>query len=314
MSAASKYRLVTRSDFDGLVCAVLLRDLDIIDDIKFVHPKDVQDGKVLVTSSDIMTNLPYAEAAYLCFDHHESEEERVGGKKDNHILEGQAPSAARVVFEYYGGKKKFPRISDDMMIAVDKADSAKFSMTDILNPQGWELLSFIMDARTGLGRFREFSISNYQLMMDLIEYCRNKKIKLILEHPDVAERVNLYNEHKAKAKDQIRRCTKVFEDVVVLDLRSEDTIFATNRFMIYALYPQCRVSIHVLWGLKKQNTVFACGKSILDRTAGVNLGSLMLEYGGGGHAAAATCQVDNENADAVLQLLVEKIHAAGCVT
>jgi nanoRNase/pAp phosphatase (c-di-AMP/oligoRNAs hydrolase) len=303
---SKKYRLVTRSDMDGLVCAVILKELDLIENIKFVHPKDMQDGKIEITSNDITTNLPYVNGVYLCFDHHLSETLR-NEKRDNHIIDPEAMSAARVVFDYYGGKEKMPDISDDMMTAVDKADAAQFEMNDILEPKGWELLSFLMDARTGLGRFREFRISNYALMMDLIDYCKGHTIDDILELPDVKERVELYFRYEKEFKEQIKRCSKVYGNLVVLDLRNEEIIYPGNRFMIYALYPQCNISIHVIWGFKKQNTVFATGKSIVNRTSNTDIGTLMLKYGGGGHNAAGTCQIDNDKADEVLKELIKTI-------
>ncbi len=310
MSEATKYRLVTRSDFDGLVCAVLLKELGILDEIKFVHPKDMQDGKIEISGRDITTNLPYVPGVHLAFDHHLSETLRVG-KQDNHIIQADAPSAARVVYNYYGGKERFPGISDEMMAAVDQADSAQYGIEDILKPQGWTLLNFIMDARTGLGRFRDFRISNYQLMMELIDACRNHGIDEILALPDVKERVDLYAEHEPKFSNQLARCTTMRGNVVVVDLLREETIYAGNRFMIYAMYPEANVSIHVLWGLKQQNTVLACGKSIINRSSRTNIGPLMLEYGGGGHEAAGTCQVDNDRADAVLEEIVARMRADG---
>jgi nanoRNase/pAp phosphatase (c-di-AMP/oligoRNAs hydrolase) len=306
-----KYRLVTRSDFDGLVCAVLLNELEMIDDILFVHPKDMQDGKIAITDNDITTNLPYVAGAHLAFDHHLSETIRNTGDRSNHIIESSAPSAARVVYDYFGGKARFANISDDMMEAVDKADSAEFSRDEILNPTGWVLLNYLMDARTGLGRFRSFRISNYQLMMDLIKYCHSHGIDEILQLPDVIERIELYQEHAPLAKEQIQRCSRIYDNLVILDLREEDTIYATNRFMIYALYPQCNISIHVLWGVQQRNTVFATGKSIINRSSQTNIGALMLEYGGGGHENAGTCQIDNDEVDTKLRDITLKITAEG---
>ena len=305
-----KYRLVTRSDFDGLVCAVLLKKLGMIDEIKFVHPKDMQDGKVPVTERDITTNLPYVEGVALAFDHHSSETLRVG-KRDNHVIDPQAASAARVVYRHYGGKERFPDIPEEMMEAVDKADSAQYSLDDILEPKGWTLLNYLMDARTGLGRFKNFRISNYDLMMKLIDLCLNHPVDEILAMPDVKERSDLYFEHQERFKEQLRRCGTVHRKLVVLDLRNEEVIYAGNRFMVYALYPQCNISIHVMWGLKKQNTVLATGKSILDRSSKTNVGEEMLEYGGGGHDAAGTCQIENDKADEVLAELITKIGADG---
>jgi nanoRNase/pAp phosphatase (c-di-AMP/oligoRNAs hydrolase) len=309
MSSDKKYRLVTRSDMDGLVCAVLLKELGMLESIKFVHPKDVQDGKVELGPADITTNLPYSENVHLAFDHHASEITRVGAGKTNQVIIPNAPSAARVVYEHFGGKKAFPHVSDELMAVVDKADSANFAQHEILHPSGWTLLSFLMDARTGLGRFKNFAVSNYDLMMALIDYCRDHSIEQILQLPDVKERVDLYFELEEKFKDQIKRCATVHGKVVVLDLLNEETIYPGNRFMIYAMYPQCTVSMHVIWGLQKQNISFAVGKSIIDRSATVRIGELMLEYGGGGHDGAGTCQIEPDRANAVRDELIQKLMA-----
>ena len=309
---ATRHRLVTRSDFDGLVCAAILKRLGMLEDILFVHPKDMQDGKVEVRHTDITTNLPYVPGVHLAFDHHASETERMGDDAPaNHVIDDKARSAARVVFDHFGGFDAFgtePWI--ELLDAVDKADSADFSQNEIIGPEGWILLSFLMDPRTGLGRFREFRISNYQLMMQLIDACTEMSVEQILASPDVAERVDLYREHSAAAIAQLRRCGEVHSDLLVLDLREEEIIHPTNRFMVYALFPQCRVSMHVLWGLRKQNTVFAVGKSIVDRSSPLDVGRLMLEYGGGGHEAAGTCQVANEDAVRVRGELIARITAA----
>lgn len=307
-----KYRLITRSDMDGLVCAVILKDLGMIDEVTFAHPKDMQDGLIDVGPNDITTNLPYVEGVYLAFDHHSSEAERVSGNPDNHVIKPDVPSAARVVYDYFGGAEKLPNISNEMMIAVDKADSADFTKDEILNPEGWVLLSFIMDARTGLGRFRDFNISNYQLMMQLIDVCLEKQdISEILLMPDVKERVDLYYEQQIKFREQVERCSDVHQNLVILDLRKEESIWAGNRFVIYALFPQCNISIHVLWGKNKQNTVLAIGKSILDRNSKTHVGNLCLSYGGGGHQAAGTCQIENLRAEETLLEIIEKINADG---
>lgn len=304
-------RLVTRSDFDGLACAMMLKELNLIDEIKFVHPKDVQDGKIELSKNDITTNLPYDPRVSIAFDHHESEEERLkavetGGKL---IIDPKARSAARVVYDYYGGKKAFPRISDELMAAVDKGDSADFTMDEILNPKGWVLLHYLMDARTGLGRFHNFRISNYALMMELIDYCLEHNIDEILELPDVKERVDLYFEQADLFRAQLQRIAKVYDKVVVLDLRNEEVIHAGNRFMIYALYPEAQISVHVAWGFKKQNTAVMIGKSIVNKGSQVDIGALCLKYGGGGHRNAGTCQLDNDKVDQQLPDIIKALNA-----
>ena len=309
--SGKKFRLVTQSDFDGLVCAVLLKELDLIDDIKFVHPKDMQDGTILISENDITTNLPYVPGVHLAFDHHSSEISRLKDSPENHIIEDNASSAARVVDNYYGCKERFANISKEMIDACDKGNSAQYTIAEILNPTGWVQMNYLMDTLTGLGRFREFRVSNYQLMMQLIDFCRENTIDDILALPDVHERVELYKEHATLFADQVKRCATIHENLIILDIRDEETIYAGNRFMIYALYPECNISIHTMWGLNKLNTVFATGKSIVDRSSKTNIGDLMLQYGGGGHENAGTCQIENDEAATLLDELIKQITTDG---
>lgn len=303
-------RLITRSDFDGLVCAMLFRKLGMVDEMKFVHPKDMQDGLVEVTENDILANVPYVPGCGLWFDHHLSEIERTAEEQG---IKGEvrvAPSAARVVYDYYGGKERFGHI-DDIMAGVDKADAANFTAQDILEPSGWDLLSFIMDARTGLGRFRDFRISNYQLMEDLVEHCDKLSAEEILALPDVKERVDKYFELDKQFKAMLQQYTRTDGNVIITDLRGVETIYPGNRFMIYALYPEQNISIWIVDGRNKQNCVFACGHSIINRSSHTNIGELMLQNGGGGHRAAGTCQVPYDQADEVLAKLVSTMKLNG---
>lgn len=305
---SEKYRLITRSDFDGLVCAMILKELDMIDDIKFVHPKDMQDGLIEVTDKDISTNLPYVKGIYLSFDHHQSEVTRAIKIMPNHIINPEAKSAAHVVYDYYNNGHNLKRISKEILDAVDKSDSAQFTMEEILHPTGWVLLNYIMDARTGLGRFRNFRISNYQLMLELIDYCLNHSIDEILQLPDVAERVDMYFKQQEQFKAQLEKVHKMVGDVVVLYLKDEDIIYTGNRFMVYAMYPQAKISVHVMWGFRKQNTAITIGKSIVNRSSDVNIGDICLEYGGGGHKNAGTCQIDNDKVEEILPQILEKLN------
>lgn len=303
-----KYRLVTRADFDGVVCGVLMNEMELIDDVLFVEPGAMQRGEVDVTGRDITTNLPYIKGVHLCFDHHMSELERVD-EPGNRVIDPDAPSAARVVYRYYGGHVRFPEISTELMDAVDQADSAQYTVEDILAPARWTFLNFIMDPRTGLSRFKDFTIDNDQLMRDLMIYCRRHSIDEILHLPDLTERRELYYAHEENAEFQIRDHARIDGDVVVLDFHDQEVIYACNRFMVYALFPECGMSLHILPGSKDGTVQIAAGRSIIKRTNKVNIGSLMLEYGGGGHAAAGTCQVAAVDAERVVAEVVQRLNA-----
>lgn len=299
-------RLVTRSDFDGLICAVLLKQVEQIDSIQFVHPKDLQDGAFAVTAEDILTNVPFVPGCGIWFDHHATEIERVVGKVDFIGDCRLAPSAARVVYDYYGGASRFPGI-ETMMLEVDKADSAQFSQEEILKPQGWGLLSFLMDARTGLGRFHDYRISNYQLMYDLIDACLQMSIDDILLLPDVQERVTRYFEQDVLFHEMLSAHTRIEGNVIITDLRGIDPIYSGNRFLVYALHPEQNISIWIVTGFQGKNCVFACGHSIINNTAQANIGTLMRAEGGGGHACAGTCQVPHEEAEETLRRLISSM-------
>jgi hypothetical protein len=301
-------RLVTRSDFDGLACAMMLKELKLIDEIKFVHPKDVQDGKIELTKEDITTNLPFDPRVGLAFDHHLSETERLcTGLCENLIIDETARSAAAVVYKYYGGAKTFTTISPELMSAVDKGDSADFTVDEILNPTGWVLLHFIMDARTGLGRFHDFRISNYDLMMELIDYCRFHTADEILALPDVKERVDLYFAQQDEFIAQVKRVHRKEGRILIIDLRKEDVIYAGNRFLVYAMYPDVQISVHIAWGVQKQNTAVMIGKSILNQTSQINIGDVCLAYGGGGHHNAGTCQLENDKVESLLPEIIHRL-------
>ena len=299
-------RLITRSDFDGLACAVLLRKAGIIDSYKFVHPKDLQDGLIEVNENDCLANVPFVKGCGLWFDHHLSETERNAYKGEYKGKSELKPSCARVVYEYYGGETAFPGL-EDFIKAVDKVDSANLTIDEIKNPKGYVLLGFIMDPRTGLGRFRNFTIRNYTLMENMIKWCSDLTIDEILQIPDVVERIELYNDQTEKFKQMIKDHTEVMGKTIVSDLRGVDPIYAGNRFMIYSLYPECNLSVWVVSGKGGEGCSCAVGYSILNRTCEVNVGSLMLKYGGGGHKAVGTCQFYSDEMDAKLKQLLNDI-------
>jgi nanoRNase/pAp phosphatase (c-di-AMP/oligoRNAs hydrolase) len=298
-------RLVTRSDFDGLASGALLLELGIIDKWKFVHPKDVQDGEVIVGPDDVLANIPYAEGCGMWFDHHSSEISRMGKDK---VAKGEcrmAPSCARVIYEYYGGKDKLPHL-EDLVVATDKVDSGQLTVEEIQNPTGWVLLGFLMDPRTGIGRFRQFTISNYELMAMLLPLCGKAGIDEILNQPDVQERVQLYLEQSELFKVMLKEKTRVHKNVIITDLRGVETIYAGNRFMIYSLYPEQNVSVWVVDG-RAINCPIAVGYSVINRTCDVDVGELMAKYGGGGHKQVGTCQVPYDEADKAIKEITEAL-------
>ncbi len=307
-------RLLTRSDFDGLVCAALLVDAGIVNEFKFVHPKDIQDGIVEVTSNDVLANVPYAAGCGLWFDHHSSEAERLA-LLEEFQFEGESRvelSCARVIFDYYGGVEKFARFEENgLMEVVDKCDSGQLSKEDILRPEGWILLSFIMDPRTGLARYRDYSIPNYALMEELIEACRSKRVEEILAMSHVQERIKRYFEQERSYEQMILENSRTDENVLIIDLHETEEILTGNRFKEYVLFPEQNISIRVLWGKNQQNMVFTCGHSIFNRTSKTDIGALMLKYGGGGHWFAGTCQVPIEEWEASLKEIIDKMKADG---
>lgn len=299
-------RLVTRSDFDGLACGALLKEAGIIDHWKFAHPKDLQDGLVEVNEDDCLANVPYVEGCGLWFDHHSSEHERneLAGKYKGESR--VAPSCARIIYEYYGGEERFPQFTD-MMVAVDKVDSGNLTLDEVQNPTGWILVGFLMDPRTGLGRWRNFTISNYQLMEKLIDACRTMTTEEILNLPDVKERIDVYFEQTAKFKEMVTAHTRVEKDVIISDLRGVDPIYSGNRFMIYSMYPEQNISAWIVSGRGGKGCSVAVGYSVLNRTSSVNVGSLMLKYGGGGHRAVGTCQFPDETMDEMIPKLLDEL-------
>jgi len=299
-------RLFTRSDFDGLACGALLSYLGLIDEWKFVHPKDIQDGLVEATDNDILANIPYIKGCKLWFDHHSSESERLGANAYFEGVSKTAPSCARVVYDFYGGDEKLGRFAE-MIHFVDKVDSGNLTSDEILDPRGWVLLGFIMDPRTGLGRFRNFTISNYDLMTSLAKACSEKSIYDILGMPDVKERLDLYYQQKDIFTEMIKTHAKVYNNVVRVDLRDVETIYAGNRFIIYTLFPEQNISVWIVDGRNKSNVAITVGHSIVNRTSTVDVGSMLLKYGGGGHKQVGTCQVTYEDADKIISEIMEKV-------
>lgn len=299
-------RLLTRSDFDGLACGALLVYLGLIDEWKFVHPKDIQDGLVEVTDDDILANVPYIKGCKLWFDHHSSEFPRLGKGVYFEGVSRNAPSCAHVVYDYYGGEQELGRFAE-MIHYVDKVDSGNLTANEILAPHGWVLLGFIMDPRTGLGRFRNFTISNYDLMKELATACAEKDIDEILALPNVKERLDVYFGQADQFREMLAQYAKIEGNALIIDLRGVETIYAGNRFLIYTLYPDQNISVWIVDGRNKANVAITVGYSVINQGATVDVGNMLLHYGGGGHRMVGTCQVPYEKADKVITEIVKKI-------
>lgn len=299
-------RLLTRSDFDGLACAVLLKEARVIDHWKFVHPKDLQDGLVEVGPDDCLANVPFVEGCGLWFDHHSSEAER-NAYQGKYVGDSRpCPSCAHIVYDYYGGKERFPKF-DDLLWAVDKVDSANLTIDEVLHPNKWILLGFLMDPRTGLGRFRNFTISNYQLMEKMIDWCREYTIDEILAMPDTKERIELYWDQNDKFIDMVKQHTVVENNIIISDMRGVDPIYSGNRFLIYSLYPEANISVWIVNGKGGKGCSAAVGYSVLNRTCEIDVGKLMLKYGGGGHHVVGTCQFADDVMEEKLAALLSEM-------
>jgi len=305
-------RLITRADFDGLVSAVLLVEKGIVDSYQFAHPKDIQDGKLKLTTNDVLANVPYAEGCGLWFDHHESESDHLELEKRS--FKGRishAASAAQVIWDYYGGQKTFGGRLLPLLRAVNISDAGSFLKEEVLNPEGWILLSFIMDSRTGLGYYKDYAISNYQLMMNMIQYCGTMSAADIIAQEDVQERVVRYFDHQEKFKEMLRESSRIENKAIITNLLATETIYVGNRFIIYALFPDQNIDVRIMWGKNKENVVIACGHSILNRSSRTSIGRLMATYGGGGHSMAGTCQVAIEDWEPVTAEIIAVITADG---
>ena len=297
-------RLVTRSDFDGLVCGMVLKEAGIIDSTQFVHPKDLQDGIFKAETTDVLCNVPFVAGCGMWFDHHTSEAERVGWTPGVPGVSKKAPSCARLVYDFFNGEVKYPHLKD-VIDAADKVDSGQLTMEDIKNPQGWVLLGFIADPRTGLGRFHNFRISNYQLMTAFLDHLRTMSLDEILAHPDVKERIDLYHEQTDLFIAMVKKYSRIEKNVLITDLRGVETIYTSNRFTIYSVFPEPNVSLWITDGKAKMNVMISCGYSVVNRTCAADIGALMLRYGGGGHRQVGTCQIPFDNADEVIAAIIK---------
>jgi nanoRNase/pAp phosphatase (c-di-AMP/oligoRNAs hydrolase) len=268
----------------------------------FVHPREIQDGKADIREGDVIANLPYDPRCEMWFDHHISEEQRVQAPEGLRGMHGEAPSAARLVYDYYDDAKlkKFERLVEE----TDRMDSAHLNVDDVVDPQGYVLLFYTIDPRTGLGRFEDY-------FNHLVELIRTRPVDAVLEDPQVRERSRMILEEQERFGAFLRENSRLEDNVVVTDVRGIPDQPRGNRFLIYTLYPECNVSLRIFDGKGGLNVVGALGHNIFNRTCRTNVGELCAEYGGGGHTGAGTVQFSHEEADAKLDAILERLRKAG---
>jgi hypothetical protein len=297
-------RLVTRGDLDGLTCAVIITSCERIDEILLVHPQDVTDKRLAITSDDILANLPYQSGCGKWFDHHLLTE---SNERPPEVFEGRyglAPSAARVAFEYYLPANPGIRRHQELLSETDRLDAAQLNIDDVLEPRGYILLGYTLDPRTGLGAYREY-------FMQLLELLKTKPIDQILETPEVRERVGRIREQDTAFREATVARSRLDGNVVFTDFRDTDPIPVGNRFLVYTLFPQANVSLRVHWGPTRQHVAAAVGHSIFNRTSRTNVGELMSRYGGGGHKGAGTCLLPAEKAEALIAEMIAALKRDG---
>lgn len=290
-----KYKLLTKSDFDGLTLAALLKKHGKIQSVSFVHPQDVENGSVSINEKCILANLPSSDKAY-------------------RNLNYTALSLSRAVYEEMGNEEiyKHPTIVKELLNAVDKAHKANYTREEVLNPAGYDMINFITDARTNLGKVRAFRISNYALMINMVDELLDKSADEILRLPDVEERVEYYEESKKDYVEMLDNNSDLEDGILKIDLRNETHLVPANRFVMFAHNPDCKVAAQVLWGLNNQNTVIALGKNIFNKPAELDLGQILRKYGGYGHANSGSIQVDNFKADKMFQALLSEVKEGLC--
>jgi hypothetical protein len=296
-------RLITRGDLDGLTSAVIITSNEPIKEIKLVHPQDITDQRIEITSRDILANLPYDARAGKWFDHHllTDNNPKPAAKFDGAY--GLAPSAAHLVYEYYGGKQKMPQF-ETLVAETDRLDSANLTPGDVTDPRDYILLGYTIDNRTGLGAFEDY----FLLLADLL---KTQPIAEIVKHPLVATRWDRIRADEANFREATQKHSRLEGNVIVTDFRTLPTIPVGNRFVVYTLFPEGNVSLRIHWGPQKKFVVAAVGHSIFNRTCRTAVGELMGRYGGGGHKGAGTAPLPAEKADAQLAEILAELKRNG---
>ena len=295
-------RLVTRGDLDGLTSAVLISTMEDIDSIELIHPQDITDNKFEITENDIMANLPYHPKCDLWFDHHlltDSNKKPPDKFKGRHEL---APSAARVVFDYYGSDKlkKYAILVQE----TDRLDSAQLTMGDILHPSGLILLGFTIDGRTGIEQFKDYFVN-------LVDWLQKLSIEEILKKPEVAVRIRFLKDENEQFRKTLKENSRLDGSVIITDFRSVEKVPVGNRFLVYTLFPDANVSVRLQWGPNKSFVAATLGHNIFNRTSRANCGEICGLFGGGGHVGAGAVPLSGDHVDNQIALIIQMVKDAG---
>jgi hypothetical protein len=318
-------RLVTRADFDGLVCGALLTKFEVIDAYLFVEPKFMQDGMVEIRAGDIIANLPYHPSCTLWFDHHITNTTPDFAKP---IVLGKggfrlAPSAARVVYEYYKelasshqpigtGEEKTTRLTDNEIVTfldsqrikyllheTDRIDAGKLEPQDVLDPQGYVLISMTTDGRNA---------GDEPYWLRIIELLRDASLEEVLHDPEVSRRCQQIRDEQEQLRKLLLARTTMKGNVIYVDLRGIDEIPDGNRFLIFTLFPRGNIQVKIADDKQRENTTsISVGYNIFNTTSNVNVGQLLSHYGGGGHKVVGSCRVPNDQADRAIREILTAV-------
>lgn len=293
-------RLITRADLDGLACSVLITTYEPIEETLLIHPQNITNREVEVTGQDILANVPFHPNCAKWFDHHLLTRTNREPPKNFDGAFGYAPSAAELVWKYYGQAPRF----QELIAETNRFDSARLKVQDILDPKGFILLGFTLDSRTGFGPFRDY-------FLKCNDWLKTMPIEQVLELPEVVERIEGLRENDASFRRSLTAHSHLDGNVVITDFRSLENPPIGNRFLVYVLFPQANVSLRIQWGPGREFIVAAVAHSIFNRTCKTNVGVLMSQYGGGGHVGAGSTPIAADETEEKLAEILNALKTSG---
>ena len=289
-------RIVTRPDFDGIVCAALLYEAEKIEhSTLWIQPSDIQKGLIPIKPYDIIANLPYHKECALWFDHH------VTNQPDG-AFQGSfsiAPSAARVIFEYY--TDRFHCNYESLIRQTDDIDSANLTIEQIRQPERYP---HVLLSMTILGN----DLKEIPYWEHLTSLLRRFPVESVVADPEVAVRCREAVERNSVFKTHLLNNTRLQEHVAITDFRSMQPAPDGNRFLVYALYPEASVSVKIRFADPlSENLIVSVGRSILKDGCNVNIGKLLTRFGGGGHAGAGACKFSAADGDRYIPEIINTL-------